>query len=424
MRVDAIFRKQKLKLCSSESHYRESAKAKGMIKKSKEKLEDLKKRLSKKDENSISKKNKNAPENLDFLVYLIGSWGRKCWAAIAILILLYFMVLGIGVIQTMIPPIVYSMMLIYILNPFVCKLEEWGVKRIWGCLICYICLLIIIFLFVSFITPVIGAQIKRLARDIPIILSNLQESIIGWLSRAFQTENVERSIAELMAQSELAVREYLMRISSWSTTLLGIIINFIIAPFIAFYILKDLPKLRDSLTNLLPEDAKERTVRIAQDVNFAFKGFYRGQLLMAFSVGIITSLALWAMGVPYWLMLGIIYGIANFVPLFGPILGSIPIITIFILYREPYELVIILIILFAISGLKYLTFTPYLKRTSVRTNPAITLLALIIGTGLGGFMGLLLSVPIVAALKITILRGLESKTKISLAEHASCEEVP
>ncbi len=96
----------------------------------------------------------------------------------------------------------------------------------------------------------------------------------------------------------------------------------LLAPILAFYMLVDLPRMQQMALDLTPPRIRDETHHVASQLTTALSGFVRGQLLVALIVGVLSSLALWVLDVPFWLIIGMATGFLNMVPLVGPFFGA------------------------------------------------------------------------------------------------------
>ena len=173
-----------------------------------------------------------------------------------------------------------------------------------------------------------------------------------------------------------------------------------LAPIIAFYLLIDLPRLRTVAESLVPERSKREVMHVARRLNRAIGGFFRGQLMVAIIVGLMVSVGLAVIDLPFWLIIGMVAGLFNVIPLIGPWVGAIPAIVIALTTRDVSTALWVVAIMAGAQQIDNHFISPMVMRRAVRLHPAAVMLALLAGGSLGGFLGLLLAVPAAAALKI------------------------
>jgi predicted PurR-regulated permease PerM len=119
-------------------------------------------------------------------------------------------------------------------------------------------------------------------------------------------------------------------------------------------------------------------------------------------VGVMCSLGLLAIGLKFWFLVGMIAGIFNIVPLIGPWIGGIPGVVIALATGSPVKALGVVAVMAGVQQIDNHFITPQVMQRAVRLHPAAVILALVAGGSLGGFFGLLMAVPVTAALKIVV----------------------
>jgi len=180
-------------------------------------------------------------------------------------------------------------------------------------------------------------------------------------------------------------------------------IIFVLAPIIAFYLLVDLPHIRVVFRSLVPERARGDAMVVSRRLSTAIGGYFRGQLGVAFVVGVMASVGMWIIDLPFWLIVGMIAGLFNMIPLIGPWIGAIPGIVIAVTTGGGFSKAIwVAIVMAIVQQIDNHFISPIVMQRAVKLHPAVVMLALLAGGTLGGFFGLLLAVPATAVLKIVI----------------------
>jgi predicted PurR-regulated permease PerM len=137
-------------------------------------------------------------------------------------------------------------------------------------------------------------------------------------------------------------------------------------------------------------------------MNAAVGGFFRGQLVVALIVGILVSIGLLIIGLPFWLLIGMVAGFFNMIPLVGPYIGGIPALVIALTTKEPITGLWVVLIMVTVQQIDNHFISPIVMHRVVKLHPVLVMLALLLGGTLGGFFGLLVAVPTAAILKILI----------------------
>ena len=193
---------------------------------------------------------------------------------------------------------------------------------------------------------------------------------------------------------------------------LGGLITVITVLFLAFYMLVEGPTVSKGFLGLFPRASRAEVADVLDQIGAKFGGWVRGQLLLGLIIGAAAGLGMWAIGMPFPMLLGIVAGITELIPMIGPTLGAIP--AVFLALFQPSWKLLFTIAFYAFIQQAEANFVvPRVMRASVGLSPLLTIIALVIGAKLLGAVGALLAVPVAAALQVIIgtivgrLRGKE-----------------
>jgi predicted PurR-regulated permease PerM len=175
-----------------------------------------------------------------------------------------------------------------------------------------------------------------------------------------------------------------------------------VIPFIAFYFLKDLDSVKKAAWYMTPKKWRKNAAAFLSAVNVSLGGYIRGQLLVCFILGIISSLLLWLIGLDYPIMLGTIIAFTNIIPYFGAFIGAVPVLAIALMSSVKQALFAMGIMLL-LQFLEGNILSPYIVGKSINIHPLFIIAALIIGGEAGGIIGMLIAVPLLAVLKIAVI---------------------
>ncbi len=302
------------------------------------------------------------------------------------------------------PPIVIAIAVIYVLNPVVTRLENRGVARWMGSCLSYTALLGALTLIGFLMIPSIADQGRELADDFPSIYDDLAtdlESIADDLGLSAvdvpSYAELQDSIADTQGDF---FSDQLTEITDITLSVLETLFLLILAPVVAFYVLLDLPTLRRKATELIPERHRAETAHVANQLGNAIGGFLRGQLLVALIVGVMTSFGFWLVGLPFWLLIGMIAGLLNIIPFVGPWVGGTLGVLVALATTDLQTALWTGLVALIVQQIDNHFVSPTVLRATVRLHPALIILGLIAGASLGGFWGVVLTVPLMATVKI------------------------
>ena len=330
--------------------------------------------------------------------------GIAAWSLLGTLLLLWAIGWILLKFWIILPPVVIAFVMIYVLNPIVTRLEDRGVARWLGSCLSYTILLGLLTLLGYLIIPSIVDQSAELADNFPTIYDDLAGDLEGFADRIGlggvdlpSYEELREQIAD--SQGDF-FSDQLAEITDLTLSVLETLFLVVLAPVIAFYVLLDLPTLRRKLMELIPPRHRAEVVHVSRQLSSAVGGFLRGQVVVAFIVGVMTSFGFWLIDLPFWLLIGMIAGLLNIIPFVGPWVGGTLGVLVALATRDLQTAVWAGLVAVIVQQIDNHFVSPTVLRVTVRLHPALIILGLIVGAALGGFWGLVLTVPIMASVKI------------------------
>lgn len=308
---------------------------------------------------------------------------------------LYFLFL----VRQVIVPFLLAVVLAYLVFPLVNALELQGLKRGWAILMVYVGLALGLFLVLWYAVPAMGKELGQVAGMIPQYVGEAEEVADRMEQMSFPADSIDNIVDEtinnMRAYLYSSLRRFMSGIFSFATSILSIVF----APILAFYLLKDWEKVRDGFLSLLPVELRREVLKLGQDIDEVLKEFIKGHLLVAAIVGVLTGLAMFALGVKFALLIGLICGVLELFPYFGPILGAVP--AIGLAYSQAPRLAIYTaLVILIIQQLECNILSPRILGDKVGLHPLFIVFALLAGAKLSGVWGMLLAVPVAAVAKI------------------------
>lgn len=344
---------------------------------------------------------------------------------IGLLILLAVGAWALYRIRVIFPPLVLALLIIYLLNPVVKRLEDRRVPRALGALLAYVVVLGGIVLLVIAITPVISKQVSTFSDQWPEFrektvrsIQNTTASIEDRFGTKINTDQIECLLgadeidstdAPTTAECDAATKEFRERLAEQATritelggTILEGLLIFILAPLLALYLLIDLPHLQRDVLNLVPATHREEAAYVGSKMGRAVGGFFRGQLLVALVVFILSSIGFRLIGLPFWLVIGALAGITNLIPLVGPFIGGGLGFLIGTLSDGVGLGLKAVIVALVVQQIDNHVVSPNIMKRTVKLHPVTVMLGLLAGGTIAGFWGILLAVPAIAVTKIIL----------------------
>lgn len=350
--------------------------------------------------------------------------GVAAWSLIGIVLLVLLLLKGLVYVKVIFPPLALAVLIIYLLNPLISRLEERGVRRSVGTLLSYVVVLGGITLVLIVTIPYIGSQVEDFSDRWPEFraktinfIEDAARGIEDQTGLSIQTSTVTCLLGadELETDGPTSARcdevtrdvrryfgEHIGDFTEIGRGVLEALLVFILAPLIALYVLMDLPQLQRDLLNLVPESHREEVRDLGNKVQRAFGGFLRGQLFVALTVGAMSALGFWIIGLPFWLLIGSIAGFFNLVPLVGPFIGGGLGFLVGTMTGGVGLGVAAAVVELIVQQVDNHVISPNVMRRTVQLHPATVMLALLAGGAISGVWGVLFGVPAVAVGKLVL----------------------
>lgn len=325
---------------------------------------------------------------------------RRLLLVILFLLIVYFLYS----VRKIFPPFILAIIIAYVLNSPVEQLERLKVKRLYGILVVYLSVSLLLFILGFYGMPVVIKQLTAFGEKIPFYTSEVQ-GILRDFYNDYKRFNIPASLRESIDSNivhfEKTITQFLSKLISGLFSLFSQLLNFIIAPILAFYLLKDKEEICKALVQLIPVTKRSEILGLWQEINSVLLKFIRGHFLVAVLVAFATALGLSLIGMDFPLLFGIIAGLTNIIPYFGPVIGAIPALALALLTSPKLALYVILVVAI-VQQLESNLLSPRILGKSVGLNPVLVIFVLLAGGELWGFVGLLVAVPLAAVLKIII----------------------
>lgn len=273
-------------------------------------------------------------------------------------------------------------------------------SRTWSIFVVYLAAIAVLTVIIGLlVTPVVietQGFVANLPANIERITTALRElrmrfpwlpDMAGWVE---QLPNELSSLSRYAAPAAGVAFRFLGGVATVITVL-----------FLAFYMLVGGPEIKAGFLALFPRSDREEIADILNQVGAKFGGWLRGQLLLSFIIGVAAAFGMAVIRMPYPILLGIVAGITELIPLVGPTLGAIP--AVFLALFQPWWKLIFTIAWYTLIQQTEGNFiVPRVMRRAVGLSPLLTIVALIIGIKLLGMIGALLAVPVAAVLQVVV----------------------
>lgn len=301
-------------------------------------------------------------------------------------------------------PFIFAFFIAYLLNPIVKFLEKRNFAKCWAILWVYLGVFLLSVIIVVFGVPHILGELNKLIHDIPKLTSEVQ-GIMTNVQTRYSRFTMPEGIKEVVNERIIQYQELLLNAVRAGTTslinLVSYLITLVIAPVFAFYMLKDISQIKDSLTLTIPRKYRSDVLAIGRDIDEIISAFLRGHLLVCVIVGILTGFGMFLIGLDFALIIGVIAGVAELVPFLGPIIAAIPALSLALLVSRETALYAAIVILI-VQQLENAVISPKILGKSMGLHPLSVIFSIMAGGELYGLLGILLAVPVAATLKVIL----------------------
>ena len=243
------------------------------------------------------------------------------------------------------------------------------------------------------IIPALSAQAQVVIIQLPGTFKQLQGSLQGYPSQ-FYNDLLNQLITYLSGLGTSLVALPVAFVSA--------LMDILIVIFISIYGLLVAPSLRNFILSLFPESHSIRLEFILNKMINEMGGYLRGAIINGLIIGGMTGLGLFVIGVNYALVLGLIAGTLEFIPVIGPIVGAVPMVGVALL-QSPTKAIVALAYAILLHQVESNILVPNIMRTQTEISPLLVLLALSGGLTIGGIFGALIAIPLTAALRVVFV---------------------
>lgn len=316
------------------------------------------------------------------------------------------------VILKILTPLFIGVAVAWLFDPFVKKLKKKGIKRSIGATIAYVIFIAVLAIIIGSIIPILIEQINDFAKSLPSVF----DSIKNWMNDIFEKlNNIEGFDATSMKDEvfkkiedigigltsslpELLINTVKSFFSGIGTFLIGLIIG--------FYLLVGFDNANELMITWLPKKMQNDARDLLNEVNTSFRRFIKGAFYDCSLVFIVTSLGFMLVGLKGAILFGLFCGITNIIPYAGPYIGGAPAVIVGF-SQGPLTGLLTLLVVFIVQFLEGNLLQPVIMSKTTKLHPVTIMVGLLIFGHFFGIVGMVLSTPLIAAIKIIIIYFIE-----------------
>lgn len=340
----------------------------------------------------------------------------RFWLAVGVVTLL-----AVWLLRGMLAPFLVGMAVAYICDPAVERLDRnTRVPRWLGTTLVLSAFLLVAVAILIVIVPVVQRQLAGFLADLPRYIELASERLQPIWSRL--REDLTREEIERLSQT---FGSYAGDAIGWLGTIVGslwrggmavvdVLSFLVITPVVAFYILRDWPKVLDQIDRLIPRPQQQTIHRLMSDIDTTLASFIRGQGLVCLILGSFYAIALSVVDLNFAILVGLTAGFLSFIPYVGTAVGFLSSTGIALVQFDSPAMWAVVIGIFVAGQVLESLLTPKLVGDSIGLHPVWVMFALFAGATLAGFTGVLLAVPVAAIVGVVVRFALDRYRQSSL----------
>ncbi|NLJ74606.1 MAG: AI-2E family transporter [Firmicutes bacterium] len=325
---------------------------------------------------------------------------RMVWYGLAVLGIALFLYR----VRVVLTPFLFAAVIAYVLYPLVKMFEERQVPKVMAILLVYLLFGTVVGVLFWVTVPRLISELDEIVQMLPSQterLEGLGQDALRSLKRITIPDTLQEGINLVVERLEVLVEDLAARIAQILMNLVSHIIAFLISPVLAFYLLRDHEAIKERLLQYVPAPYRGEVQGIFREVNKVLNGFFRGQVVVSALVGLIIYAGLAVLQIRYALFVGLLAGLFDIIPYFGPIIGFIPAAG-FALLKSPITVLWVVVIFVGANQLESSVIAPKLIGERVGLHPLAVIFSVFVGGELMGITGMLVAVPFAAILRVLI----------------------
>ena len=312
------------------------------------------------------------------------------------------------VFNTIVAPIIVSIILYYLFNPLVNLMERYNISRLWGVIILFLVIIGVIALAINLLIPVIGAQFKSFGNNFPYYVDKVNKFIDSVTKYSLISNfygQIQDQLDSLAKKLPSMVSDYFngfgSKVKNFAEALVNVGVVIATTPFVLFFMLKDGHRFKEFSTNLMPPKFRKDFHDLLDKMSLQVGSYIQGQIIVSFCIGILLFIGYSIIGLDYSLILASIAAVTSVVPYIGPTIAISPAIII-ALITSPIMLLKLVIVWTAVQFIEGHFISPNIMGKTLKIYPLTIIFILLSAGNLLGVVGVILGIPAYAILKVLV----------------------
>lgn len=332
-------------------------------------------------------------------------------------------------------PFVAAALFAYLFNPIVQKLQARGIGRSLGTSIVFLALVLAIISIVLVLIPFMERKVSEFVDQLPTWAAWTRNTASPWIEsrfgislQSFDSEGLANMLRTHWKEAGGLATTILAKVSKSGFAIVSWLLNLVIIPVAAFYLLRDWNIVVERIHALVPRSIEPVVTRLTHESDETLGGFLRGQLSVMIILGTIYGIGLTAVDIKVGAFIGMIAGLISFVPYMGAIVGvGMGIVAALVQHQDVLHVVLVLMVFAVGQMLEGYVLVPKLVGDKIGLHPVAVMFAILAGGQLFGFVGVLLALPLAAVIMVLLRYAYERYTQSEMyreAEQAGPIAVP
>lgn len=348
------------------------------------------------------------------------------WTVIGAAIIFFAVLKLLGVLSGTLLFLSIGAIAAFVASPIVNLLERRGLPRGFAALAGILFVLVALLVLFGFAIPFAMAQVASILRDAPSWLSALgswlvelesKYAVFEHLSNTVQLDSLLKSLGDLFNQVLSGLLStfrdgVVPMVSNIASTVFIVILAFVFA----FWLVLDYPRINEEICSVLGENRALDYRLMVAVVSSSVGGYLRSTLINSVIQGFLAFLGFALVGHPYAAAMGILSGVLNIIPVVGPSISAIT-ASLIALFYSPMMAIWTMVVAMISQNVTDNVIAPKINQSTMQVHPVLSLTALIMGSTLGGTMGMVIALPIAAVLKSLFIFYYETKTNKQIVSY-------
>ncbi|MBO3064324.1 MULTISPECIES: AI-2E family transporter [Staphylococcus] len=312
------------------------------------------------------------------------------------------------VFNTIVAPIIVSVILYYLLNPLVNLMERYNISRVWGVIILFLLIVGVIALVINLLIPVIGSQFRSFGNNFPSYVDKVNQFIDSVTKYSLISNfysQIQEQLDALANKLPSMVSDYFngfgSKIKNFAEAIVNVGVVIATTPFVLFFMLKDGHRFKEFSTKLMPPKFRKDYHDLLDKMSVQVGSYIQGQIIVSFCIGILLFIGYSIIGLDYSLILASIAAVTSVVPYIGPTIAISPAIII-ALITSPIMLLKLIVVWTAVQFIEGHLISPNVMGKTLKIHPLTIIFILLSAGNLLGIVGVILGIPAYAILKVLV----------------------